>query len=75
MTALTSINEGVLILNHDERIEFLSPSLANTLSGEYGDFLGKTLIEAFRNVDLQKAFQVFKQTKIGMSREITLGGR
>jgi len=74
MTALTSINEGVLILNHDERIEFLSPSLANTLSGQYGDFLGKTLMEAFRNVDLQKAFQTFKQTKIGGSGEITLGG-
>jgi len=74
MTALTSINEGVLILNNDERIEFLSPSLANTLSGQYGDFMGKTLMEAFRNVELQRAFQTFKQTKIGASREITLGG-
>lgn len=74
MTALTSINEGVLILNNDERIEFLSPSLANTLSGQYGDFVGKTLMEAFRNVELQKAFQIFKQTQIGASREITLGG-
>ena len=74
MTALTSINEGVLILNNDERIEFLSPSLANTLSGQYGDFMGKTLMEAFRNVELQKAFQIFKQTQIGASREITLGG-
>ena len=74
MTALTSINEGVLILNNEERIEFLSPSLANTLSGQYGDFLGKTLMEAFRNVDLQRALQTFKQTKIGLSREITLGG-
>ncbi len=74
MTALTSINEGVLILNNNERIEFLSPSLANILSGQYGDFLGKTLLEAFRNVELEKAFQHFKKTKIGASREMTLGG-
>ncbi len=74
MTALTSINEGVLILNREERIEFLSPSLAGILSGQYGDFLGKTLLEAFRNVELQKAYQGFKSTKSGLSREIALGG-
>ena len=74
MTALTSINEGVLILNREERIEFLSPSLAGILSGQYGDFLGKTLLEAFRNVELQKAYQGFKTTKTGVSREIALGG-
>ncbi len=73
MTALTSINEGVLILNNDERIEFISPALADTLSGEYGDVTGKTLMEAFRNVELQKAFQTFKQTRNQVSREITLG--
>ncbi len=74
MTALTSINEGVLILNREERIEFLSPSLAGILSGQYGDFLGKTLLEAFRNVELEKVYQGFKNTKSGLSREIALGG-
>lgn len=73
MTALTSINEGVLILNNDERIEFISPALADTLSGEYGDVTGKTLMEAFRNVELQKVFQSFKQTHHQASGEITLG--
>ncbi len=34
---------------------------------------GKTLMEAFRNVDLQKAFLEFKETRINVSREITLG--
>jgi two-component system phosphate regulon sensor histidine kinase PhoR len=74
MTALTSINEGVMILNDDERIEFLSPALTNILSGPYEDYLGKTLMEAFRNVELQKAFQTFKKSKMGVSQEITLGG-
>lgn len=73
MTALTSINEGVVILNSDERIEFLSPPLAAILSGRYGDFLGMTLIEAFRNAELQKAFESFKQTRQGLSYEIALG--
>jgi len=73
MTTLTSINEGVVILNSDERIEFLSPSLAVILAGPYEDFLGKTLVEAFRNAELQKAFQSFKQTRQSVSREIALG--
>jgi two-component system phosphate regulon sensor histidine kinase PhoR len=31
-------------------------------------------MEAFRNVELQKAFQTFKKSKMGVSQEITLGG-
>lgn len=73
MTALTSINEGVVILNNHDRIEFLSPSLAGVLSGQYEDFLGKTLLETFRNAELQKAFESFKQTGESVLREIALG--
>lgn len=73
MTALTSINEGVVILNQDERIEFISPSLAGILSSPYEEFLGKSLLEAFRNAELQKAFDSFKQTRQNASREIALG--
>lgn len=73
MTALTSINEGVVILNKEERIEFLSPSLAGILSARYEEFLGKSLLEAFRNAELQKAFDRFKQTRQTALREIALG--
>lgn len=73
MTALTSINEGVVILNNHDRIEFLSPSLAGVLSGQYEDFLGKTLLETFRNAELQKAFESFKQSGESVLREIALG--
>ncbi len=73
MTALTSINEGVLILNHEERIEFISSSLANLLAEQYGDIAGKTLMESFRNIDLQKAFRIFQQSREMVSGEITLG--
>lgn len=74
MTALTSINEGVLILNNAERIEFVSPSLAGLLAGQYGDVGGKTLMEAFRNLELQQAFRHFRQSRETVAGEITLGG-
>jgi len=73
MTALTSINEGVLILNTDATIEFVSPSLGNILAEQYGEIVGKTLMEAFRNVELQKTFERFKQSHDTVSSEITLG--
>ena len=73
MAALTSINEGVLIVNADEKIEFVSPSLTSILSSQYGDIGDKTLMEAFRNVELQKAFQQFKQSRDTVSHEIRLG--
>lgn len=73
MTALTSINEGVLILNTDGKIEFVSPSLANIVAEQYGDVGGKTLMEAFRNVALQRMYQRFKQFPDTVIGEITLG--
>ncbi|MHB8137256.1 MAG: sensor histidine kinase [Smithellaceae bacterium] len=73
MAALTSINDGVLIVNADEKIEFVSPSLISILTGQYGDIGDKTLMEAFRNVELQKAFQQFKQSHDTVSHEIRLG--
>lgn len=74
MAAFNSMTEGALILAADEKIEFVSPALANILTGQYGDIIGRTLIEAFRNIELQEAFQKFKETHDAVSREITLGG-
>jgi two-component system phosphate regulon sensor histidine kinase PhoR len=73
MTAFTSMNEGVLITNEQDLIEFISPVLSNMLAIQYGDVNGKTLMEAFRSVDLQKAFLEFKETRVNVSREITMG--
>lgn len=73
MTALTSINEGVLILNTDGKIEFVSPSLANIVAEQFGDVGGMTLMEAFRNVDLLRMYQRFKQFPDTVTGEITLG--
>jgi len=72
MAALTSITEGILILDDQGVIEFVSPVLAEMLSAPYDDICGKTLMEAFRSVDLQKAYAEFKNTKETLSREIVL---
>jgi len=74
MTALTSIDEGVLIVNTHESIEMVSPSLIHILKEPYGKIAGKTLMEAFRNADLQRLFLKFRQSQETATGEITLGG-
>lgn len=74
MAAFTSMNEGVLIVNAQGVIEFVSPVLSNMLAVQYSDVSGKTLMEAFRSVDLQKAFLDYKEKGENVSREIIFGG-
>jgi len=73
MTAFTSMTEGMLILDANDKIEFVNSALSNLLDEQYGDINGKTLMEALRNVDLQKAFLKFKQTHAMVFEEVTLG--
>jgi two-component system, OmpR family, phosphate regulon sensor histidine kinase PhoR len=73
MTAFTSMTEGVLILNAEEKIEFVNQALSDILSEQYGDINGKTLMEAFRDVELQKAFLKFKEKNNTVIDEIALG--
>jgi two-component system phosphate regulon sensor histidine kinase PhoR len=73
MTAFTSMTEGVLILDAEDKIEFVNSALSNMIAYQYGDIHGKTLMEALRNVDLQKAFLKFRQTHAMVFEEVTLG--
>jgi len=73
VTAFSSMTEGLMILDSQDRIEAVNPSLDNMLASQYGDIKGKPLLEAFRNVELQKAFLQFKKTRQQVSQEITLG--
>jgi len=72
MTAFTSMTEGVLILNAEDKIEFINDALSAILS-QYGDINGRTLMEAFRDVELQKAFLKFKEKHDTVTEEVTLG--
>jgi two-component system phosphate regulon sensor histidine kinase PhoR len=74
MAAFTSMNEGVLIVNAQGVIEFVSHVLSNMLAVQYSDVSGKTLMEAFRSVDLHKAFLDYKEKRENVSREIIFGG-
>ena len=73
MTAFTSMTEGVLILDAEDKIEFVNQALSNMLSEQYSDISGKTLMEAFRDVELQKAFLKFKETRATVAEEVNLG--
>ncbi|NTW78321.1 MAG: HAMP domain-containing protein [Syntrophaceae bacterium] len=75
VTAFASMTEGVMILDAADRIEVVNQAMNNILAMRFGDVTGKTLIEVSRNVDLQKAFLKFKQTREPVSQEITLGSR
>jgi two-component system, OmpR family, phosphate regulon sensor histidine kinase PhoR len=44
--------------------------LSNMLAIQYENIVGKTLMETFRNIDLQKAFLEFKEKRVNVSREI-----
>jgi two-component system phosphate regulon sensor histidine kinase PhoR len=70
MTAFASMTEGVLILNAEDKIEFVNQALSNMLAEQYGDINSKTLMEAFRDVELQKAFLKFKEKHDTVIEEI-----
>ncbi|HQL01246.1 MAG TPA: ATP-binding protein [Smithellaceae bacterium] len=75
MAALTSLSEGILILDVQGRIEFVSRSLSDLLFAQYGDMEGKTLMEALRSAELHQAYRQFKVSGETVSREVTLGRR
>jgi two-component system phosphate regulon sensor histidine kinase PhoR len=71
--AFASAIEGVIILNSQDRVESMNRSMKGMIGGQYGDILNKTPIEAFRNIELQKALDRFKETGKPVSEEIILG--
>lgn len=73
VTAFASMTEGVMILDACDRIEVVNQAMSNILAMQYGDVAGKTLMESFRNVELQRAFLKFKETGQSLSQEVTLG--
>jgi len=73
-SAFTAMVEGVMILNSDNRIESMNNSLMNILGRREDDIINKTLLEVFRNMDLQNALERFKETGEPVLQEITLGG-
>lgn len=71
--AFAGMNDGVLVLNADGRIEALNVKLKSFFGKRYRDIIGKTPLEAFRNVPLQDAIDRFMRTGETVFTEITLG--
>ena len=71
--AFSSALDGVLILNRDGRIETQNQGMNSVLGDRYGDIIGKTPLEAFRNLDLQKALDSYGSDQQPVSKEIELG--
>ena len=71
--AFASMAEGVMVLDSQNRIEGLNKGMAEMIGREYDDIVGKTPIEAFRNIALQDALNRFRQAGEIVLEEITLG--
>jgi len=73
-SAFASMTEGVLVLDSQDRIELMNRGLKNILRDEHiSDIVGKTPLEAFRNVELEDAFGRFRETRSPVFEEITFG--
>jgi two-component system phosphate regulon sensor histidine kinase PhoR len=71
--AFSSALDGVLILNRDGRIETRNQGMGSILGDRYGDIIGKTPLEAFRNLDLQRALDRYGRDHRPVTQEIELG--
>jgi two-component system phosphate regulon sensor histidine kinase PhoR len=71
--AFASMAEGVMVLDSQNRIEGLNKGMAEIIGREYDDIVGKTPMEAFRNIALQDALNRFRQAGEIVLEEITLG--
>jgi two-component system phosphate regulon sensor histidine kinase PhoR len=71
--AFAGMAEGVMVLDAQHRIENLNKGMTTMIGREYADIVGKTPIEAFRNIDLQNALSRFRQAGEPILQEIALG--
>lgn len=71
--AFAGMVEGVMVLDSRNRVENLNKSMAQIIGREYTDIVGKTPMEAFRNVELHAALNFFRQTGEPVLQEIALG--
>jgi len=73
-SAFASMIEGVVVLNSQKRIELMNKGMNDIIGQRYSiDVIGKTSLEAFRNLDLQNVLEIFDETKRPISQELSLG--
>jgi two-component system phosphate regulon sensor histidine kinase PhoR len=72
-SVFTGMTEGIMLLNAGQRIETLNRGMEKMLGLRYGNVVGRTLLEAFRNISLHDGLERFRETGKTVSREISLG--
>jgi len=71
--AFSSALDGVLILDSQGRIETVNRGMWAMIGERYRDLVGKTPLEAFRNLGLQKALDQYRSGGMPVSQEMELG--
>jgi len=74
-SALSSMVEGIVILNSQSRIESCNRGIQAILERPEAKICGRTLLEAFMSADLQKALDRFRREQKTILEEISLGGK
>jgi two-component system phosphate regulon sensor histidine kinase PhoR len=72
-SAFASMIEGVIVLDSDGHVEVLNKGMHEMLGSRYGDIVGKTVMEAFRNVELHDALDRYHRTGHTVIQEFILG--
>jgi two-component system, OmpR family, phosphate regulon sensor histidine kinase PhoR len=70
-SAFSSMVEGIVILNHENRIERINKSMQDIIGNASLDVRGKTTLEVFRNVELQDNLIHCQETEEPFSQEIS----
>lgn len=73
--AFSSMTDGVLILDEEGIVEVCNDSFKSMFPSGSRGIIGTTPLDAFRNVDLQDALDVFSRNRQILSREISLDDR
>ena len=68
----SSMEDGILVLNTQGRIEGMNAAVQRIFGLSMGETLGKTPLEILRGIPLQQALDQFKETGGPLSREIVL---
>ncbi len=71
-SVFASMEAGILVLDTDDRIETINNASMKIFKVHSLDIIGKTPLEAFRNVEMQKALDRFKETDKPLSLELVL---
>jgi two-component system phosphate regulon sensor histidine kinase PhoR len=69
----SGMSEGVMVLDAENRIESVNRGMEEMTGRQRGEVIGKTLLEAFRNIGLRDTLEQFRERRETVSEEISLG--